>query len=73
MSENPVKSTRCAFPACKKKVGLLGFACKCEKTYCSGHRQAEMHLCRFDYLAESKTNLLKHMSTAVTAPKVEVL
>jgi len=67
------KPNRCAFPACKKNVGLLGFICKCEKTYCSRHRQAEMHLCTFDYLAESKTNLLKYMSTAVTAAKVEAL
>jgi len=32
-----------------------------------------MHLCTFNYLAESKANLLKYMSTAVIAPKIEAL
>ena len=71
MSETP--KPRCAFPACKKKLGLLGFACKCEKIYCTNHRPAEMHLCTFDYRAESKANLLKYLSTPIISPKIEVL
>lgn len=30
---------------CKKKVGLFGFLCKCNKTYCSLHRLPEQHNC----------------------------
>ncbi|CAN6271402.1 unnamed protein product [Urochloa humidicola] len=38
---------RCA--ACYKKVGLLGFACRCKKTFCGTHRHAEEHGCGFDF------------------------
>lgn len=30
---------------CKKKVGILGFACQCEKTFCASHRLPEDHSC----------------------------
>ncbi|XP_048560527.1 zinc finger A20 and AN1 domain-containing stress-associated protein 9-like [Triticum urartu] len=40
-------STRCM--ACKKKVGLLGFACRCGGTFCSLHRYVDGHACGFDY------------------------
>ncbi|VAH42885.1 unnamed protein product [Triticum turgidum subsp. durum] len=39
--------TRCM--ACKKKVGLLGFACRCGGTFCSLHRYVDGHACSFDY------------------------
>ncbi|KAF7014335.1 LOW QUALITY PROTEIN: hypothetical protein CFC21_028345 [Triticum aestivum] len=39
--------TRCM--ACKKKVGLLGFACRCGGTFCSLHRYVDGHACVFDY------------------------
>ncbi|XP_048554142.1 zinc finger A20 and AN1 domain-containing stress-associated protein 12-like [Triticum urartu] len=35
--------------ACKKKVGLLGFACRCGGTFCSLHRYVDGHACSFDY------------------------
>jgi hypothetical protein len=30
---------------CQKKVGLLGFDCKCGKTLCAAHRYPETHGC----------------------------
>ncbi|OEL17294.1 hypothetical protein BAE44_0021691 [Dichanthelium oligosanthes] len=42
-----VQPTRCA--ACYKKVGLLGFVCRCTKTFCGIHRYAEEHGCSFDF------------------------
>ncbi len=30
---------------CGKKVGLLGFGCKCGKTLCAAHRYPEAHVC----------------------------
>lgn len=30
---------------CQKKVGLLGFECKCGKTLCATHRYPETHGC----------------------------
>jgi hypothetical protein len=47
---------------CKKKVGLLGFDCKCDKDkkFCSSHRYAEQHNCTFDYRAANKEILMKN-------------
>ncbi|XP_044447346.1 zinc finger A20 and AN1 domain-containing stress-associated protein 12, partial [Triticum aestivum] len=46
-AEAPAKKpTRCM--ACKKKVGLLGFACRCGGTFCSLHRYVDGHACDFD-------------------------
>jgi hypothetical protein len=41
--------------------------------FCDVHRYAEDHACTFDYKAEGKTNLQKHMSTAVIAKKLEAI
>jgi AN1-type zinc finger protein 5/6 len=35
--EKPKVKKRCE--QCNKKVGLLGFECKCGKYFCAGHRQ----------------------------------
>jgi len=35
--------------SCKKKVGLLGFHCRCGGTYCSEHRYSDKHECTYDY------------------------
>lgn len=40
---------RCA--ACRKRVGLAGFDCRCGKLYCSLHRYSDQHGCTFDYKA----------------------
>ena len=66
-----VKPTRCCFDGCKKKLSLTDFACKCGKIHCSAHRPSELHNCSFDYKKSHETMLLKTMSTAVVAPRVE--
>lgn len=53
--ERPKKKNRCA--VCSKKVGLMGFECKCGRLLCTAHRQAEEHQCDFDYRAEGKKRL----------------
>lgn len=35
--------------SCKKKVGLLGFSCRCGGVFCSHHRHGDDHGCTFDY------------------------
>ena len=30
---------------CHKKMGLLGFECKCHNVFCSKHRLPEDHVC----------------------------
>ncbi|KAL1198203.1 putative zinc finger A20 and AN1 domain-containing stress-associated protein 8 [Cardamine amara subsp. amara] len=41
------KKNRCN--ACKKKVGLLGFNCRCGHVFCGFHRYPEEHSCPSDY------------------------
>ncbi|XP_008812241.2 zinc finger A20 and AN1 domain-containing stress-associated protein 5-like [Phoenix dactylifera] len=43
------RSNRCG--ACRKRVGLTGFRCRCGATYCGAHRYPELHGCSFDYMA----------------------
>ncbi|CAN6331210.1 unnamed protein product [Urochloa humidicola] len=46
-AKKKAEPARCA--ACYKKVGLLGFVCRCKKTFCGTHRHAEGHGCGFDF------------------------
>ena len=67
----PPNPKRCCFDGCKKKLSLTDFACKCGKVHCSAHRPSEAHACTFDYKKSHEANLLKYMSTAVVAGKVD--
>lgn len=44
-----VKPNRCS--SCRKRVGLMGFTCKCGVTFCGTHRYPEQHGCTFDFKA----------------------
>jgi hypothetical protein len=50
-------TTRCW--SCNKKVGLLGFKCRCDYVFCSMHRYSDKHTCSFDYKAMGRANLEK--------------
>jgi predicted nucleic acid binding AN1-type Zn finger protein len=73
MSEVKKQAPRCTHPSCKKKLGLLGFKCKCEADFCANHRAPEVHDCKYDFQEDQKKNLLKYMSTAIVAQKVEAI
>ncbi|PIM97766.1 putative Zn-finger protein [Handroanthus impetiginosus] len=53
----PVVKNRCVM--CKKKVGLLGFECRCGGTFCGMHRHPETHSCTLDYKAAGRIVLEK--------------
>ena len=42
----------CEFEGCKKKLKLINFKCKCEKTFCILHRLSEQHSCTYEYKNE---------------------
>ena len=44
---------------CSKKVGSLGWKCKCGFTYCKGHRLPEDHKCDFNFREEGIQRLAK--------------
>eukprot|EP00388_Colpodella_angusta_P020198 GDKJ01050386.1.p1 GENE.GDKJ01050386.1~~GDKJ01050386.1.p1 ORF type:complete len:202 (-),score=42.36 GDKJ01050386.1:1273-1878(-) len=55
---------------CDKKVGLLGFTCRCEFTFCGLHRLGDAHECDFDYKTLKRAELSKANQT-VAADKVK--
>jgi len=55
--------SRCVI--CQKKVGILGFECKCSGTFCEKHRMMESHQCP-TLLVKSNVVLIK-----VVADKVQ--
>ncbi|KAJ4965123.1 hypothetical protein NE237_016972 [Protea cynaroides] len=69
-SEDPGKlpANRCSF--CRKRVGLTGFKCRCEQTFCSLHRYSDKHNCLFDYKTAGQ-DLIARANPVVKADKVD--
>ncbi|KAF6147343.1 hypothetical protein GIB67_009643 [Kingdonia uniflora] len=69
-SENPEKqpAKRCSF--CNKKVGLTGFKCRCDLTFCGLHRYSDKHNCMFDYKSAGQDAIAK-ANPVVKADKLE--
>ncbi|RVW65205.1 Zinc finger A20 and AN1 domain-containing stress-associated protein 1 [Vitis vinifera] len=55
------KSEKCEM--CKKKVGIIGFKCRCGSMFCGKHRLPEKHECNFDYKAMGREILMKQNPT----------
>ncbi|EYU25011.1 hypothetical protein ABFS82_06G042200 [Erythranthe guttata] len=53
----PVAKNRCE--SCRKKVGLLGFVCRCGGTFCGAHRYPEAHPCRLNFKETGKITIEK--------------
>ncbi|XP_007047741.2 PREDICTED: zinc finger A20 and AN1 domain-containing stress-associated protein 12 [Theobroma cacao] len=45
--------------SCNKKVGLMGFSCRCGKVLCDVHRYPQEHLCNFDFKKADRLILVK--------------
>ena len=68
MKTTPVIQTKpktCQHVACKKKLMLSDFACRCENYYCGAHRHAESHACAYDFKKQGSTQLEKQLVKAV--------
>jgi predicted nucleic acid binding AN1-type Zn finger protein len=55
---------------CRKKVGLLGFTCKCDFVFCSTHRYPKEHQCTYDHAAVTREKLTKQ-NPLIQAAKVD--
>ncbi|KAJ3684796.1 hypothetical protein LUZ61_013960 [Rhynchospora tenuis] len=66
----PVKkpANRCA--VCIKKVGLMGFKCRCENVFCSVHRYSDQHDCNFNY-REAGQDAIAKANPIVKADKID--
>ncbi|KAF5780679.1 putative transcription regulator A20-like family [Helianthus annuus] len=60
-------SNRCL--SCNKKVGVMGFKCKCGETFCGSHRYPEEHDCEFDFKKTGREAIMK-ANPVVKADKV---
>ncbi|XP_022842227.1 zinc finger A20 and AN1 domain-containing stress-associated protein 8-like isoform X1 [Olea europaea var. sylvestris] len=49
--------SRCT--ACRKRVGLTGFSCRCGNLFCSVHRYSDKHNCPFDYRTAAQDAIAK--------------
>lgn len=54
---------------CNKKVGLIGFKCRCGSKFCGDHRYPESHDCSFDYKSTGRDAIAK-ANPVVKADKV---
>ncbi|KAK7283698.1 hypothetical protein RIF29_13408 [Crotalaria pallida] len=58
VSKNVVKNkNRCKI--CNKKVGILGFECRCGDLFCGRHRYPELHACHVDFKDIGRQTLAK--------------
>ena len=55
--EKPKESNKCN--KCSKKIGVLGFPCKCGSSFCRSHRLPEDHDCDYDFKQEGIAKLAK--------------
>jgi hypothetical protein len=57
---------------CNRRIGLLGFDCKCGYKYCGLHRHPEDHSCTYDYKSMQRELLKKTLSScAIEQNKVD--
>lgn len=70
--DKPTQANRSRCFNCSKKVGLLGFECRCGYVFCSSHRHAGDHSCTFDYAAFDRDRLAK-ANPMVAASKLDKL
>lgn len=52
-----VRPNKCS--ACRKRVGLMGFTCRCGITFCGTHRYPEQHGCGFDFKAAGRESIAR--------------
>ncbi|XP_021735986.1 zinc finger A20 and AN1 domain-containing stress-associated protein 7-like [Chenopodium quinoa] len=45
--------------SCNKKVGVVGFKCKCGSTFCGSHRFPEEHSCTYDFKVAAEVVIAK--------------
>ncbi|KAK7284878.1 hypothetical protein RJT34_19632 [Clitoria ternatea] len=63
-----VQANRCG--ACRKRVGLTGFKCRCGTTFCGAHRYPEKHDCGFDFKAVGREEIAR-ANPVIKAEKLE--
>lgn len=71
--ENKLKRkwvNRCS--GCKRKVGLMGFRCRCGEMFCSEHRYSDRHDCSYDYKAAGREAIARENPVVRAAKLLKV-
>lgn len=58
---------RCS--GCRRKVGLMGFRCRCGEMFCSDHRYSDRHDCSYDYKSVGREAIARE-NPVVRAAKI---
>ncbi|PWA58444.1 Zinc finger, AN1-type [Artemisia annua] len=69
-TENDLKRrevNRCS--GCRRKVGLMGFRCRCGEMFCSDHRYSDRHDCSYDYKSVGREAIARE-NPVVRAAKI---
>lgn len=67
--KRPRDVCRCSGAGCRRKVGLVGFRCRCGEVFCSEHRYSDRHDCSFDYKAAGREAIARE-NPVVRAAKI---
>eukprot|EP01120_Amphizonella_sp_Union-15-10_P000139 TRINITY_DN10172_c0_g1_i1.p1 TRINITY_DN10172_c0_g1~~TRINITY_DN10172_c0_g1_i1.p1 ORF type:complete len:151 (+),score=15.09 TRINITY_DN10172_c0_g1_i1:219-671(+) len=59
------RAIRCDHTGCKRRIGLTGTRCRCEKIFCDKHRYPDYHMCTFDYKTFDRQKLAQDNPTIV--------
>ncbi|KAL6502982.1 switch-activating protein Sap1 [Orobanche hederae] len=70
--KRPREVTRCSGSGCRKRVGLMGFQCRCGDVFCSEHRYSDRHDCSYDYKAAGREAIARENPVVRAAKLVKV-
>ncbi|CAI9106554.1 OLC1v1005741C1 [Oldenlandia corymbosa var. corymbosa] len=62
-------ANRCSCSGCRRKLGLMGFRCRCGDMFCFEHRYTDRHDCSYDYKAAGREAIAKE-NPVVKAAKI---
>lgn len=67
--KRPRDVNRCSGAGCRRKLGLMGFRCRCGDMFCSEHRYSDRHDCSYDYKAAGREAIARE-NPVVKAAKI---
>lgn len=70
-TKGKIKNKKKCF-TCNKKIGLLGFECKCKNMFCSKHLNPEKHNCNYDFKNEQKERLEKQLVKVINDKVIRI-
>ncbi|KAL0435441.1 UNVERIFIED_CONTAM: Zinc finger A20 and AN1 domain-containing stress-associated protein 5 [Sesamum radiatum] len=70
--KRPREVTRCSGSGCRKRIGLMGFRCRCGDVFCSEHRYSDRHDCSYDYKAAGREAIARENPVVRAAKLLKV-